>query len=292
MSAEPLISVITPTYNRACFLSETINSVLDQNYSNVEHLIIDDGSTDNTRDVIRKFQKVGKVRYFYQNNCGQNIARNLGLKKARGEFICFLDSDDKFLPGKLSRSICAFNMHHEVDVVYGDYIFIDKNGNELNEKNMRRYSGNITEHLLRDNCVSMNTTMVRANSIRRAGGFSPNIRVADDFDLWLRMSVTSKFFYLPERLSAYRLMKNQISSNKEKRFESNETTLKNFFQTNTKLLSHAEQKDVLNFFYTRAARHFSSERKYKLAHHYFVKAFCQKLNSKRTIRALARHLFR
>ena len=286
---KPLISIITPTYNRANFLTETIDSVLTQDYQNIEHLIIDDGSSDDTKELLKKYENNDKVRCFFQNNSGQSIARNKGLRESRGDFICFLDSVDYFLPGKLSKQIEAFQENPSVDIVYGDYIFIDADGNRLDQKNMTRYSGKITDQLLKDNCVSMNTTMVRKGLINSVGGFSEHIKFADDYDLWLRLSVDAQFLYLPEKLSAYRLMNNQISSNKRARFESNEETICRFFQNNSYLFPESVKKDALNHLYIRASRHFSNAGNFTLAQSYLIKAFKQKPASIRTLRTIIRY---
>jgi len=288
MNNDPLISVITPTYNRASYLPETIESVLSQNYRNLEHIIIDDGSSDTTRNLVNAYLDKGKIRYFYQKNSGQSIARNKGLKEAKGEFVCFLDSDDRWLPNKLRKQLNAFLVNPDVDIVYGDYIFIDEQGNEISHNNMSRYSGNITKPLLKDNFVSMNTTMTRTTKLKAISGFNENIEVADDYDLWLRLSVESRFLYIPELLAEYRIMNKQLSSNKSKRFASNEKTLLSFFDSNPNLLNPEERKDALNFFYTRATRHFSHEGNWDEEKKYLIKAFQNNALSRRNYRVLLR----
>lgn len=99
--SKPLISIVMPTYNRAHTIQNSINSILDQTYTNWELLIIDDGSIDNTKEIIQPFLKDKRIQYDYQENQGECIARNEGMKKSKGEYIAFLDSDDKFLPKKL-----------------------------------------------------------------------------------------------------------------------------------------------------------------------------------------------
>ncbi|KZX75323.1 hypothetical protein A3715_07910 [Oleiphilus sp. HI0009] len=288
MIDEPLISVITPTFNRADFLGQTIESVLNQSYANIEHIIIDDGSTDNTRTLVESYSHTGKVRYFYQKNSGQSVARNKGLTEAKGDFICFLDSDDYFFKTKTEVSLRVFHENPEFDLVYGDYIFVDEKGTQLDIENMTRYSGYIFKQLLKDNCVSMNTTMVRKSAIDKVGGCSENLKVADDYDLWLRLSVYSKFLYVPEKLSAYRSMENQISSNKKARFESNEEIILRFFKHNPSLLTSSEKKDALNAFYTRATRHFSSVKEFKIATSYLIKAINARPFCNRTFRTMIR----
>ena len=104
--ANPLVSIITPTYNRADFIEQAVNSVLAQTYTNFELLIVDDGSTDNTRDLLEPALTDSRVRYFRQENQGQSVARNWALSEAKGDFVCFLDSDNYWPAEKIGRASC------------------------------------------------------------------------------------------------------------------------------------------------------------------------------------------
>lgn len=253
----PVISVITPTYNRADFLPEAVRSVLDQTFKDFELLIVDDGSTDNTPEVLEPFLKDGRVLYEFQQNQGQSAARNRALAKARGQFICFLDSDNAWLPNKLEHQLEAFDQHPEVDIVYGDIVTIDEEGRELSRKNMRRYSGHIASHMLKDNFVSMNTTMARRYCFDEMGGMSGKRRVADDYDLWLRFSAKYRFLYLPEVFAKYRVMADQISSDKRRRFDTNEQIILDFLRDYPEAVSSREARIGLAAFYSRKARHYA-----------------------------------
>lgn len=101
--AEPLISVVIPTYNRAHYVCEAIDSVLAQTYKNIEIIAVDDGSTDNTKDIIQQYSS--RIKYIYQNNAGPSAARNNGIKQSNGDLIAFLDSDDIWLAEKLERQV-------------------------------------------------------------------------------------------------------------------------------------------------------------------------------------------
>ena len=205
MPEPPLATVITPTYNRADFLGQAVESVLAQTYPHFEMLVVDDGSTDGTPAVMKRYLSDERIRYFHQRNQGQSVARNLALSHARGEFVCFLDSDNAWVPEKLAVSLAAMETHPDVDVVYGDAIRIDETGAEISRENMRRYSGRIVPWMLRDNCVSMNTAMARRRCFDERGGMSARYRVADDYELWLRFSAYYRFLYLPRFLAYYRL---------------------------------------------------------------------------------------
>ncbi len=262
MDKTMLISIITPTYNREAFLPAAIESVLAQSYKEFELIIVDDGSTDNSRELINAYaDKDPRVKYLYQENQRQSVARNYALSIAKGDFICFLDSDNYWPHDKLEKSLKAFEQHPEADIVYGDCITIDEQGNELHRNNMRRYSGSIAALLLKDNFVSMNTTMTRRKCFNEMGGMSGKRRVADDYDLWLKFSARYRFQYIPEFLAYYRVMENQISSNKKLRFETNEKIILDFLAAFPDAVSEYEKKAGLTAFYTRKARHYAASDK-------------------------------
>lgn len=252
---EPLITIITPTYNRADYIAEAVQSVLDQTYQNFEHLIVDDGSTDNTREILSPFLEDERFRYFYQENQGQSVARNLALEHARGEFVCFLDSDNVWLPIHLESQLAVFQETPDVDIVCGDSITIDEQGNEIGRKNIKRHSGYIALQMLKDNCVGMNTTMARRKCFEEMGGMSGKRRVADDYDLWLKFSSRYRFRYVPRYLAYYRVMNDQISSNKAARFETNESIIRDFREDYPEALTDAQFDEGFAFFYARKARY-------------------------------------
>lgn len=268
---EPLVSIITPTYNRADFIGQAIDSVLAQTYGHFELIIVDDGSEDETRELVETYQD-SRIIYRYQENQGQSIARNLALKIARGDFICFLDSDNFWFPDKLEKSLEVFREHPEVDIVYGDGVTINESGQEISRENMRRYTGHIAAHMLKDNVVSMNTTMARRRCFDEMGGFSGKRRVADDYDLWLRFSARFYFFYLPEYLAYYRVMENQISSDKIRRFTTNESIIMDFLKQYPAALTAREKREGLGAFFLRKARYFASVKNKKEAYPSIVKA--------------------
>lgn len=254
--SQVLVTIITPTFNRADFLPSAIESVLGQTFRDFELIIVDDGSTDSSCKVIQGYQQQDdRVVYIYQHNQGQSVARNRGLAEARGEFICFLDSDNAWLPEKLDISLQAFRKHPEADVVYGDFIVIDAVGKELGVNRMRRFSGRITAQLLRDNFVSMNTTMTRTSCFRELGEFKENERMAEDYELWLRFSTRFRFRYVPEVLGFYRVMEDQISTDKDNRFVANEALLHDFLNRNPDAVSLLEKRRGLSNFYVRKARY-------------------------------------
>lgn len=258
------ISIITPTYNREKFLPAAIDSVLGQTYQNFELIIVDDGAVDNTRALVMSYaNKDSRIKYLYQQNQGQSVARNYGLSIAKGEFICFLDSDNYWPLDKLEKSLKAFEQYPDADVIYGDCITIDEQGREMHRDNMHRYSGNIAALLLKDNFVSMNTTMTRRKCFDEMGGMSGTRKVADDYDLWLKFSARYHFQHIPEFLAYYRVMENQISSNKKLRFDTNEQIILDFIKAYPDVLSDKEKKEGVCAFYCRRARHYAAVDKHE-----------------------------
>ena len=265
MKKGPLVSIVTPTYNRSDFLPEAIDSVLGQTYENFELIIVDDGSTDDTQALVESYQKDPRIRYFYQANQGQSVARNRGIAESKGEFICFLDSDNAWLPQKLERSLLEFERFPAAHIVYGNSILIDENSAEIGKSTMKRYSGRITHHLLKDNFVSMNTTMTRRQCFDEMGGFNESDRVAEDYELWLRFSTKFEFRYIPEFLGFYRKMDNQISSDKQQRYEGNERLLLKFLEQYPNAVTGKQRRRGLSHFYIRKARYEMSVRAFRAA---------------------------
>ena len=253
-----VISVITPTYNRARFLPAAVASVLSQTFGDFELIIVDDGSEDNTPDVLKPFFADRRVRYVYQENQGQSHARNLALKQATGDFIAFLDSDDVWARDKLEKQLAVFRANSEVDIVHGDEATINEQGSVVSLQNMRRYSGRITRYLLADNSVSITTALVRRRCFDEMGGFDTSVGVADDYELWLRFSARYCYQYEPGIVASYRVMADQISSDKRRRYAANERIIQQFLARYGEVLSPGERRWGLARFYCRKARYFAS----------------------------------
>lgn len=272
MLSTPLISIITPTYNREKTLSQAVESVLSQTYKNWELIIIDDGSTDNTREMLSKYLNDPRIKYRYQNNSGQSTARNHALKLYTGKLVCFLDSDDFWPDNKLERQVNLMKVHPTVDIIHGDEITVDESGREITRHNMKRYSGQITKNLIADNSVSINTVIVKRHCFEKMGGLSSKYTIADDYELWLRFSVQFTFLYIPEYFGFYRVMKNQISTDKERRLDINEKIIIDFLKQNPKKLSKDEINWGLNRFFSRKARYYGATGRKALGCKYACKA--------------------
>jgi glycosyltransferase involved in cell wall biosynthesis len=184
-----MVSVIIPTFNRADFLAEAIDSVLAQTAKDFELIVVDDGSTDRTRGLIANYEN--RVRYFFQPNAGAAAARNLGIRRAAGELIAFLDSDDLWLPSKLSRQIEWMAAHPEIKLCYTDEIWI-RRGVRVNQKKIHAKSGGWIYPLCLPRCIiSPSSALMRRELFEAVGLFDQQLPVCEDYDFWLR--VASRF---------------------------------------------------------------------------------------------------
>jgi len=187
------VSVIVPTYNRADLISETIESILNQTYKNFELIIVDDGSTDNTEKVIRKF-KDNRIKYIKTDYSGVPARpRNIGIKKAKGEYIAFLDSDDMWLPEKLEKQIKVFQASNETAMLYTRFRTIEGEiiSNRIFPENGMYKSGNMFKSIYLRNLIACSSVMIKRSVLDQVGLFNtdPNLIAIEDADLWLRIAL-------------------------------------------------------------------------------------------------------
>ena len=198
VSDSPKVSVIVPTYNRANRLEGTLRSILSQTYQDFELIVVDDGSTDNTSKVIESFPSAQYLPM--KKNSGVSKARNIGLACAKGEFICFLDSDDLWKEKKLEIQIHWMESNTDNQVCYTDEIWV-RNGVRVNQMNKhRKYTGDIFRHCLALCIVSPSSVMIRAKLFNEIGNFDESLPACEDYDLWLRIAVKYAFHFIEEPL--------------------------------------------------------------------------------------------
>lgn len=206
LQKSPTVSVIIPTYNRAQLVGHAVRSVLAQTYQDFELIVIDDASTDNTQELVASF-KEPRIRYIrHSQNGGVSAARNTGIEASRGEYIAFLDSDDKWLPEKLEKQVQLFReSDSKVGVIYTWQCFINDN-NERTRTLDPKYSGFILDDLLYANVLGTTSTfMVRRECLHKVKGFDSDMPVyGEDWDLWIRLAQQYKFDFVPEVLVHYR----------------------------------------------------------------------------------------
>jgi glycosyltransferase involved in cell wall biosynthesis len=183
---KPLISVIIPTYNRGWIITEAIDSVLAQDYKNYELIVVDDGSTDNSREILDNYGQ--DIIVLRQANKGVSAARNRGIAEAGGQLVAFLDSDDLWLPRKLSRQVDFFKLNPDAVINQTEEIWI-RNGVRVNPKDRhRKSSGMIFERSLGLCLVSPSAVMIKKTLFDAVGVFDESLPACEDYDLWLRIS--------------------------------------------------------------------------------------------------------
>jgi GT2 family glycosyltransferase len=194
----PAVSVIIPTYNRAAMVKEAIESVLAQSYADRELMVVDDGSTDETKAAVASF--IPQLTYVYQEHQGVSAARNRGAAMARGEYLAFLDSDDLWLANKLKRQMWFMESHPEALICYTDEIWI-RRGVRVNPMNKhRKYSGMIFPHCLPLCIISPSSALFTRGLFEEAGRFDETLAVCEDYDLWLRIAARHPVHLVDEPL--------------------------------------------------------------------------------------------
>jgi glycosyltransferase involved in cell wall biosynthesis len=192
----PLVSAIIPTRNRRALVGEAVASVLAQREADLEVIVVDDGSTDGTRAAIAGLP----VRYVYQPPAGVSAARNHGARRARGEWLAFLDSDDLWRPRKLAAQLAFHRRYPEVPVSQTEEIWV-RNGRRINPaRHHRKPAGDIFVPSLARCLVSPSAVMLRRALFEAVGGFDESLAVCEDYDLWLRLACRVPIGLVPEAL--------------------------------------------------------------------------------------------
>ena len=205
---ENRISVVIPTYNRSHTLMRAINSVLSQTHPAFEIIVVDDGSTDGTKELLqahgfcKKGTKELEKKYLIQENGGVSSARNLGVKNAKGDFIAFLDSDDAWSEKKLERQLVVLKQNlFKQRIIHTDEIWI-RNGVRVNQhKKHEKSGGNIFEKCLALCCISPSSAMLHRSLFDEYGYFDETMPACEDYDMWLRLAAFEKVLFVPEFLT-------------------------------------------------------------------------------------------
>jgi glycosyltransferase involved in cell wall biosynthesis len=199
----PLVSVVIPSYNAARYVGAAIESVLAQTAADLEVVVVDDGSSDDTERIVRGYGP--KVRYLRQQNAGVAAARNHGLAESRGRLVGFLDADDTWLPRKLERQTAALAARPELRACYSAFTAVDHDLRPLGVRRSPRVASMLEDLLLRGNVVgSICTVLCEKALFDAAGGFDRALSQCADWDMWIRLSLLTDFLYLDEPLVTYR----------------------------------------------------------------------------------------
>ena len=194
MTDQPLVSIITPSFNQARYIEATIQSVLGQDYPRIEYIIVDGGSTDGTVDVIKKYES--KLAWWVsEKDKGQTDAINKGFERANGEILAWVNSDDTYEPGAVSAAVKYLQEHPEVGMVYADCNFVNEDGHVIGKFG----SAQTDYRLLRQGYVHIpqQTMFFRADLWKQVGPLDPSFYFAMDYDLWTRIAARAELKYLP-----------------------------------------------------------------------------------------------
>jgi glycosyltransferase involved in cell wall biosynthesis len=204
----PKVSVIIPVYNGERFIAQAVNSVLGQTFRDFELIVVDDGSTDRTPDILKKYGS--RLTYIGQPNRERSAARNTGIRHSEGEYLAFLDADDLCLPERLQRQVEILDQFPEVGLVHGWTYFIDETGQKatIGKKEMLsslESGARVFESLLFKNVIASPTVMIRRSCIDTVGFFDESLTYVEDWDMWLRIAIQYHVALIPEPLACYRI---------------------------------------------------------------------------------------
>ena len=195
-----LISIVTPSFNQAAFLEQTMQSVLEQDYPRIEYIVVDGGSTDNSVNIIRKYES--KLAWWVsEKDSGQADAINKGFARATGEVIAWLNSDDYYLAGTVSAAIKIFEEYPEVVLVYGNMLSVDKNGKTFNTLNYKQLT---LEDLLCFQIIGQPAVFIRRSALRAAGKLDPTFHFMLDHHLWIRIAQQGEILHVDQTWAAAR----------------------------------------------------------------------------------------
>ncbi|OQX87431.1 MAG: hypothetical protein B6D55_03535 [Candidatus Omnitrophica bacterium 4484_70.2] len=200
MFKNPFFTIIIPTYNRQHFLKIAINSCLYQTYPDFELIIVDDGSTDGTKTMVKKIND-SRIKYLWQPHQEVSAARNQGILSAQGEYICFLDSDDRFRIQKLEityqyiKKYPEFKIFHSEEIWYRNFRLLPQ------KKHHQKPEGNVFNRALKLCCISISTCCIKKDVFEKIGLFDENLPVCEDYDFWLRVSVNYPVKLIPKILT-------------------------------------------------------------------------------------------
>lgn len=303
------VSVVIPAYNCGRYIKDTVQSVINQTYKNLEIIVVDDGSVDNTKEALEPYR--GKIVYSYQENKGLAEARNTGIRASKGEYVAFLDADDLWLQEKIEKQLELFRNCPEVDIVFSDFsaftqekeissswikeyfeVFLaygltfEKIFAKKINKNSNCYVGDICKTMFLGNFILPSTVLMKRKCFDNIGYLDRNYRINADYDLFLR--ITSKHIagYTNAPLTRYRLWEGNVSKTKSYQFNIAEITgiIQKFIKTNHETVfaeSYRVNKRLSQLFFQNAIANISGDN-YRKAKEYIRQSinynpFCLKL---------------
>ncbi|MFB2937270.1 glycosyltransferase [Aerosakkonemataceae cyanobacterium BLCC-F154] len=244
----PLISVIIPVFNSEKTIQETIESVLNQSFTDFELIVINDGSQDASLKIISNI-KDSRLKVFSYPNSGVSASRNRGISQATGEFISFLDSDDIWTSDKLETQLKALQVNHQAGVAYSWTTYIDESGKFLYPGNQVSLTGNVYEQLLLQNFIeSGSNVLIRREALNQVGGFDESLFGPEDWDLLIRLAAQYDFVVVPIPQILYRMSANSISSSIFRQEKASLTVIEKAFAKAPNSLKHLKKYSIANVY--------------------------------------------
>jgi glycosyltransferase involved in cell wall biosynthesis len=270
-----LVSVVVPVYNGEQYLEKTVESILNQDYQNIELILVDDGSSDNSATLMKQLaEQDTRIKPFYNKNGGVAYARNFGIEQAQAEFIAFCDQDDLWLPTKLSKQIPLFK-NAEVGVVYcgavADYVLYNK---QVKHSLKNKHRGNVFSKLVLSNVITCCTAVVRKNYLDEVGGFDADraLMGVDDWHLWLKMALVCQCDFVNEHLAVHVFHGDNYSSNDQKMHEAEIVCLDKIEHFSKQYQESADWPAIKQSLHIRYAKSYIHSGLYQLAGHTFIRA--------------------
>lgn len=276
-----LVSVVVPVYNGAEYLVKTVESILSQEHQLLELILVDDGSSDNSKDIIAELaNKDARVKPFYNENGGVAYARNFGIAQAQGEFIAFCDQDDLWLPEKLTKQLPLF-ANSKVGLVYTgaitDYVLYNK---QSKPSFKGKHRGQVFDQLVQQNMFTCCTAMARKSCIKQVGGFDDDraLMGVDDWHIWLKLALICEFDFVPEHLAVHVFHGDNYSLNDEKMHEAEIVCLNKIETIANEYQKKANWPQIKQQLHIRYAKSYIFSGFYKLAGNTFIRAHQSKAN--------------
>jgi len=273
---KPKLSVVVPSYNHQDYISETLKSLEKQTFQDFEIIVVDDGSTDRTVEIVKSFPS--RAQIFTQENQGVVAARNRGVSLTRGEYICFVDSDDVVLPDRFERQVAVLDSDPEVGLVFADALIIDSKGEQIGKFSdvYPIVPGDVAEMLVLHYCFTpMITVMVRTEVLEKAGPFEKPGPISD-YIKWIEVAHLSKVYYDPKPLGCWRRHQRSTSKNvrQEKKYAQTRMMLRKVLRKYPRLKAEVGKNIVKRFSrsYFLTGFFLAADGNIKRAKKYYIKA--------------------